>query len=108
MSVMMLGMGLGAMVMPSVAQRLVASFGWRLSYSIFGLAILVIPLPVVAAFLEERPENMGLLPDGSTEALAATAIAVGAAGVGIVAMCDEHFGLNRQEEQPDAGKGKGK
>jgi hypothetical protein len=50
-----------------VAQRLVALFGWRQAYSIFGLAILLVPLPVVAAFLKEKPESMGLLPDGAAE-----------------------------------------
>jgi MFS family permease len=59
-SVMMLGMELGAIVIPSVAQRLIATLGWRLSYTVFGLAILFLPLPVVAAFLKERPENVGL------------------------------------------------
>jgi MFS family permease len=67
-SVMMLGMGLGAIVIPSVAQRLVATLGWRLAYTVFGCSIMLIPLPVVAAFLKERPENMGLLPDGICEA----------------------------------------
>ncbi len=64
LSLMMLGMGLGAIIMPAAAQRLVALFGWRHAYSLFGLAILLVPLPVVAAFLKEKPENMGLLPDG--------------------------------------------
>ena len=67
-SVMMLGMGLGAIVIPSVAQRLVATLGWRLAYTVFGCSVMLIPLPVVAAFLKERPENMGLLPDGICEA----------------------------------------
>jgi MFS family permease len=66
-SLMMLGMGLGAIILPAVAQRLVALFGWRHAYSIFGLAILLVPLPVVAAFLKEEPESMGLLPDGAAE-----------------------------------------
>ena len=64
---LMLGMGLGAILLPSVAQRMVRAFGWRLSYSIFGLAILLIPLPIVALFLKERPENLGLLPDGPAD-----------------------------------------
>ena len=51
-SVMMLGMGLGAIAVPPVAQRLVATLGWRLAYTIFGCSIMVIPLPVVAAFLK--------------------------------------------------------
>ena len=67
LSVMLLGMGLGAIILPSVAQQMVRAFGWRQSYSIFGLAILLIPLPIVAVFLKEKPENMGLLQDGSTE-----------------------------------------
>jgi MFS family permease len=67
LSVMMLGMGTGAIVMPLIAQRLVATYGWRLSYSIFGLAVLLLPLPMLLAFLRDRPENMGLRPDGATE-----------------------------------------
>jgi MFS family permease len=39
LSVMMLGMGSGAIVIPSMAQRLVATLGWRNAYSVFGLAI---------------------------------------------------------------------
>jgi len=68
LNVMMLGMGLGSIVIPSVAQRLIAALGWRLAYSAFGFSILLFALPVVAAYLKERPENMGLLPDGATDA----------------------------------------
>jgi MFS family permease len=76
LSVMMLGLGLGAIVMPPVAVQLVERFGWRLSYSIFGFAILLIPLPVVAAFLKERPRDVGLLPDGATKTQLVTPVAV--------------------------------
>lgn len=58
LSGMRLGMGLVAIVIPSVAQRLIATLGWRFSCTVFGLAILFLPLPVVAAFLKERPENV--------------------------------------------------
>jgi MFS family permease len=68
LSVMLLGMGLGAIVIPSLAQPMVSNLGWRLSYSIFGFAILLVPLPVVAAFLKDRPENISLQPDGTVEA----------------------------------------
>jgi MFS family permease len=78
-SVMMLGMGLGAIAIPSVAQRLVATLGWRLAYTVFGFSIVLIPLPVVAAFLKERPENMGLHPDG--EAQISTPVAAGDVGL---------------------------
>jgi len=61
---MMLGVGLGAIVAPLLAQRLIAAFGWRMAYVIFGFMILLIPLPVVAALLENDPAQRGLLPDG--------------------------------------------
>jgi MFS family permease len=81
LSVMMLGMGAGAVVMPSLAQKLVATFGWRAAYSIFGFAVLLIPLPMLAAFLKERPENMGLLPDGAAEGRGSTPMAVNEIGL---------------------------
>ncbi|HEV2196142.1 MAG TPA: MFS transporter [Candidatus Acidoferrum sp.] len=81
LSVMMLGMGSGAIVMPSIAQRLVATFGWRPAYSTFGLAVLLIPLPMLVAFLKERPENMGLLPDGAAEGPVSRPIAVSETGL---------------------------
>jgi MFS family permease len=81
LSVMMLGMGLGAIVIPSVAQRLIATLGWRLAYTVFGFSILLIPLPVVAAYLTERPENKGLLPDGVAEAQVLSSVAENGVGL---------------------------
>lgn len=82
-SVMMLGMGLGAIVIPSVAQRLVAGLGWRLAYTVFGCSVMLIPLPVVAAFLKERPESIGLLPDGAVEANVSTPAAASDVGLAL-------------------------
>lgn len=62
---MMLGLGVGAVVMPPLAQRLIESFGWRFAYGTAGAAILLISLPVVARYLRERPESMGLSADGA-------------------------------------------
>ncbi len=36
-----------------------------MTYSAFGIAILLIPLPLVVTLLKEKPESMGLLPDGA-------------------------------------------
>jgi predicted MFS family arabinose efflux permease len=65
LGLMMLGSGLGALVIPSAAQYLIARFGWRLAFALTGGVILLIILPVVATFLRERPEPMGLLRDGA-------------------------------------------
>ncbi len=62
----MLGIGLGAVIMPSLAQTLIARFGWKTAYSILGASVLLIGWPVVAGFLKESPENLGLLADGTS------------------------------------------
>ena len=61
---MMVGLGLGAVVMPIVAQRLIAGVGWRNAFAIVGCAMLAIPMPIVGVFLRDAPAQMGLLPDG--------------------------------------------
>jgi MFS family permease len=63
----MLGLGLGAMLMPSFAQRLIARFGWHNAYSILGALVLLVSLPVIAAFLKGRPQELGFLPDGAPQ-----------------------------------------
>ena len=61
----MFGIGSGAILMPALAQRLIAMLGWRSTYMIIGLLVLVVSVPLVAFFLKESPEEMGLLPDGA-------------------------------------------
>jgi MFS family permease len=65
LGLMMTGIGSGAMIMPSFAQQLIARFGWRSAYAILGGAVLLIALPVLAAFLKEKPQDLGFLPDGA-------------------------------------------
>lgn len=65
LGLMMLGLGLGAITVPLVANHLIEIFGWRVAYAIFGCAALLLSLPVVAIFLKEDPKQKGLLPDGA-------------------------------------------
>ncbi|MFY9938125.1 MAG: MFS transporter [Silvibacterium sp.] len=65
LGLMMFGIGSGAMIMPPLAQQLIARFGWRNSCAILGSAVLIISIPVVAMFLREKPQDVGLLPDGA-------------------------------------------
>jgi MFS family permease len=71
LGLMMLGLGIGALIMPSGAQYVIATFGWRFAFGIIGAAILLITLPVLTMFLKERPEPIGLSPDGRTAAITA-------------------------------------
>jgi MFS family permease len=65
---MMIGLGVGASAMPLVAQRLIASFGWRHAFAMVGCAMVMVPMPIVGIFLREAPADMGLLPDGASTA----------------------------------------
>src|SRR5260370_8660636 len=60
----MMGIGIGSIVVPILAQRLITMFGWRMAFAIFGAAILLLPLPVIAALLQNDPRQRGLQPDG--------------------------------------------
>jgi MFS family permease len=62
----MLGIGTGAILMPFFAQRLIARLGWRSTYMVIGMLVLVVSVPIVAFFLKESPEESGLLPDGAS------------------------------------------
>jgi MFS family permease len=65
LGLMMLGIGGGAIIMPSFAQQLIARFGWHTAYTILGAGVWLIAIPTVAALLKERPQDIGLLPDGA-------------------------------------------
>jgi MFS family permease len=64
LGVTMIGIALGAIVMPPAVQRLITLFGWRSTYAIVGCVVLLISVPVLALFLKDSPQKMGLLPDG--------------------------------------------
>jgi MFS family permease len=60
----MMGIGIGSVAVPIIAQRLITIFGWRTAFAMFGVAVLLLPLPVIAALLQDDPEELGLRPDG--------------------------------------------
>ena len=58
------GFGVGAMLIPVLAQLLIEVVGWRASYFIFAAAIVLLALPMAVFFLRESPAEMDLLADG--------------------------------------------
>ena len=64
LGVSMMGIGIGSVVVPILAQHLITLFGWRTAFAIFGGAVLLLPLPVLAALLQNDPAQRGLEPDG--------------------------------------------
>jgi MFS family permease len=63
-----IGVGLSTFLMPSLAYGLTAATGWRGAYTILGLMVMVVTVPVVGLFLVDKPQIMGLLPDGDVVA----------------------------------------
>jgi MFS family permease len=59
------GTGTGQLVVPLAATALIAAYGWRTSYLILGVTV-VLALIVMAQFLRLDPREMGLLPDGKS------------------------------------------
>jgi predicted MFS family arabinose efflux permease len=57
LSLVMAGVGTGAMLFPPLAQRLISSFGWRFAYATLGCVILVFGIPLTALFVREKPRE---------------------------------------------------
>jgi sugar phosphate permease len=62
------GAGFGGLVFTPVAGFLVERLGWRSAYAIGGIAVIAVIMPV-ALWLKNRPEDLGLLPDGRDPSL---------------------------------------
>ncbi len=58
----------GVAVTP-VATLLLSAIGWRSSWMVLGATALVLNTTLVTLFMQRRPEDLGLLPDGDKEAL---------------------------------------
>jgi predicted MFS family arabinose efflux permease len=70
LGLIMAGMGTGAVVMPAATHSVLARFGWRAAFGCSGAVILLVVLPILALFLKEKPEQMGLEPDGGSDGFA--------------------------------------
>lgn len=72
------GMGLGSFIMVNLAQFLIAQYGWRTSFLIMGVLIWIVVCPLAVLLVKDKPQDLGLLPDGD-EPLANQATSVGSA-----------------------------
>ena len=64
-------MGLGAVlsnaIFPPAARFLIDNIGWREAYAVIGVLAIVLIVPVALLVVRNRPEDVGLFPDGSSE-----------------------------------------
>ncbi len=96
------GFGVGAMLVPVVAQLMIDSYGWRMAYAGFGAAVLLLSLPMVVFVLRENPAEMGLKPDGGPAQTSESGAAVlpgssAPGGAGKNGMAPQAVGLSCRE-----------
>jgi MFS family permease len=58
------GIGFGILALSPMIERMIAHFGWRVSYFLFGLIILLVIAPANFLFMQNRPEDLGQARDG--------------------------------------------
>jgi MFS family permease len=58
------GFGVAAVIAPPLIQQLIATVGWRQTYLVMGVVVLVIAWPTIYLLFREHPNEMGLYPDG--------------------------------------------
>jgi sugar phosphate permease len=59
------GIGLGGLIFAPLAALLIDGFGWRATFFIEGAIIVAVMAPLAVFVIKQRPEDMGLLPDGA-------------------------------------------
>ncbi len=68
MGIAFMGTSFGGAIMNPVNTELVLTYGWRTSYVIIGLGVMIISIPLILIFIRTRPSDMDLLPDGEQPA----------------------------------------
>jgi MFS family permease len=63
-----MGHGVAKVGMPLLAASLIGYAGWRMAWAVFGLLTLGLVVGPSLLFMRRRPEDMDLLPDGSSPA----------------------------------------
>ncbi|MGP4064032.1 MFS transporter [Oceanobacillus sp. M65] len=66
-SIMTLGSFLSAMLFPIVNTWLINTWDWRFAWQFWGILLLVVFVPVALFGVRNKPEDMGLEPDGFQE-----------------------------------------
>ena len=65
--------GIGGILFNPLGAHLITTFGWRATYAIFGIVILLLVTPIVGILIRNYPKDKGLLPYGENEQQQTTA-----------------------------------
>ena len=61
---MTMGAVISTALLPPFVRILIDSIGWRGAYAVLGVAVIALIVPVVLLIVRNRPEDVGLFPDG--------------------------------------------
>jgi MFS family permease len=62
------GIGAGALIISILSEALLETLGWRSSFALAGITMIVFLVPLTALFHRDSPQSIGLHPDGRAEA----------------------------------------
>jgi OFA family oxalate/formate antiporter-like MFS transporter len=62
--IVLAGTGIGSFIVPPLAEWLISEYGWRMTYIIIGILMIIICV-VFAQFIKRAPSDIGLRPDGA-------------------------------------------
>ena len=65
MAVMGLGFPISVAILPTVSRLMIDSIGWREAYIVLGIMVWVLVLPGAFFIVRNKPEDIGLHPDGA-------------------------------------------
>lgn len=69
------GVSLSGLLMPNLATFLIEHWGWRTGYRVYAAMAVVLVIPLALWVIVDRPEDIGMVPDGDTSAVRAAPVA---------------------------------
>ncbi|MBL4584500.1 MAG: MFS transporter [Pseudomonadales bacterium] len=59
-----MGISGSGVLMPALSSFMIDEYGWRNSYLLFAISIIILVIPVILIWVVTKPEDIGQLPDG--------------------------------------------
>jgi MFS family permease len=64
MAILAIGGAVANAALPPLARALISGLGWRGAYVVLGIGVWILLIPAALLVVRDRPEDMGLTPDG--------------------------------------------
>lgn len=62
----LMGLSVAGVIMPPVNAYLAETYGWRQAYLYFAATLMLVAIPLTLILVRQRPQDLGLAPDGDT------------------------------------------